>query len=609
LDAHELSKEVGNSATSKLAKSAMGVASKYLKKLLMRVIKQAVLSIGKMLLLLFGWEGILVILVVAILFIVFGALAEGDWFAKGDTRTQDEAQFDQEYKNSFIKAAKDTVADLYAVPAHKSWINQLVNTVRPSFGLPAALFEYKVLRAKEKLKFEDYDPDELIEKFKPTLAYQEINTDIEWRKEVKLCTKPDGKISRTVTESESKRDAHNVLNKITFDYADMTIDSLKKYYPGGTLKRGKTWEKVSEETVGNCTITTSRQYEDTQVDDRFVPLLNIDTAKFKQVVTELGVDATDYKLYLNLVNSADKKFRMELYARSEEPTGINIDWAPGTADVSELVSRYEPIVRKYLEQKGLGQYTQIVLAMIQQETGGRYLDVMQSSESLGMKPNTLTDPELSIQAGVNHFAAVLQSAGGNVELALQAYNFGGGYINYANTHGGHSELVAKEFSEMMKAKMGWKRYGDPLYVQHVMRYYNEADTSIPSSNGQIFNVVQVMNVIQPYMGYPYRWGGRSPATSFDCSGLLEWSFGQIGINISGTAATQYKKTVAVPADQAIPGDLVFWNTTSARYVSHVGMYLGNDKFINASSTDGVSIQKVSNWNRWYKGLGFRRIVK
>ena len=59
-----------------------------------------------------------------------------------------------------------------------------------------------------------------------------------------------------------------------------------------------------------------------------------------------------------------------------------------------------------------------------------------------------------------------------ISLALQGYNFGSGYIPWAiRNYGGHSELSALEFSEMMAKRNGWTSYGDPYYVEHVLRYY------------------------------------------------------------------------------------------------------------------------------------------
>ncbi|WP_420912514.1 lysozyme family protein [Listeria floridensis] len=109
----------------------------------------------------------------------------------------------------------------------------------------------------------------------------------------------------------------------------------------------------------------------------------------------------------------------------------------GTIMVSKEVERYRPLFEKYAKKYGVEKLVNILMALTMQESGGRVPDVMQSSESLGLPPNTITDPEQSIDAGVRHFKAVYTSAKSDVDLALQAYNFGGGFITWVqNGKGG-----------------------------------------------------------------------------------------------------------------------------------------------------------------------------
>jgi hypothetical protein len=58
-----------------------------------------------------------------------------------------------------------------------------------------------------------------------------------------------------------------------------------------------------------------------------------------------------------------------------------------------------------------------------------------------------------------------------IDLALQGYNFGSGFITWAQPRGGYSEANAQAFSQMEAADLGWSSYGDPDYVPHVLRYY------------------------------------------------------------------------------------------------------------------------------------------
>jgi len=125
-----------------------------------------------------------------------------------------------------------------------------------------------------------------------------------------------------------------------------------------------------------------------------------------------------------------------------------------------------------------------------QESAGRGTDPMQASECIynTKYPNTpggITDPEYSINVGIQYFKDCLELANTQgpddlegISLALQGYNFGNGYISWAiQNYGGHSELSALEFSEMMTNYNGWESYGDPEYVSHVLRYYSLTSNS------------------------------------------------------------------------------------------------------------------------------------
>jgi Lysozyme-like/NlpC/P60 family len=281
----------------------------------------------------------------------------------------------------------------------------------------------------------------------------------------------------------------------------------------------------------------------------------------------------------------------------------------GTGQVSAEVLRYEPLIRKYAEEYGIGKHVGLIMALIQQESGGRHLDVMQASESIGLPPGTITDPEYSIQIGVKYFAEILKQTKGDIQLSLQAYNFGNGFIGYAIERGGYSKEVAAEFSEMMAVKMGWSKYGDVNYVQHVLRYYNtnKGEVVVVGDGTQRFDVIEVHNIMKEFLGRPYVWGGRTPAAGgFDCSGLLEYAFGQVGIDLYGTAESQYSKTIPIPEDKIKLGDLVFFSTYKLG-PSHVGMYVGDGQFINANSSNGTSYSSVDEWKRLYPFLGFRRV--
>jgi cell wall-associated NlpC family hydrolase len=93
-------------------------------------------------------------------------------------------------------------------------------------------------------------------------------------------------------------------------------------------------------------------------------------------------------------------------------------------------------------------------------------------------------------------------------------------------------------------------------------------------------------------GLPYVWGASGPS-SFDCSGLVQWSFGQAGITMPRVAADQARAGLAVPATQLEPGDLLFYHTdpTDPGYISHVAIYLGNGWMIQAPQP-GMDVEIV-----------------
>jgi cell wall-associated NlpC family hydrolase len=93
-------------------------------------------------------------------------------------------------------------------------------------------------------------------------------------------------------------------------------------------------------------------------------------------------------------------------------------------------------------------------------------------------------------------------------------------------------------------------------------------------------------------GLPYLWGASGP-TSFDCSGLVQWSFAQAGIVMPRVAADQARSGPAVPVSQLEPGDLLFYHTdpTAPGYISHVAIYLGNGLVIQAPEP-GLDVQVV-----------------
>jgi hypothetical protein len=119
---------------------------------------------------------------------------------------------------------------------------------------------------------------------------------------------------------------------------------------------------------------------------------------------------------------------------------------------------------------------------------------------------------------------------------------------------------------------------------------------------------RVVELARSQIGMPYVWGASDPHVGFDCSGLVEWVYAQVGVNLPRTAQAQYDATSRLSHDQLQPGDLVFFANTypSAELITHVGIYVGNGLMINAANpTDGVGEMPVFTgyWATHYAGGG------
>jgi cell wall-associated NlpC family hydrolase len=116
----------------------------------------------------------------------------------------------------------------------------------------------------------------------------------------------------------------------------------------------------------------------------------------------------------------------------------------------------------------------------------------------------------------------------------------------------------------------------------------------------------VVSIALQYLGIPYKWGGTSPATGFDCSGLVQYVYAQVGISLPHYTVSQWKYSGAVPVakNDLQPGDLVFFNG-----LDHVGIYLGYGDFIDAPHT-GATVEIDSLSESWFASRyeGARRIV-
>ena len=123
-----------------------------------------------------------------------------------------------------------------------------------------------------------------------------------------------------------------------------------------------------------------------------------------------------------------------------------------------------------------------------------------------------------------------------------------------------------------------------------------------------FEVQKMLDTALSYLGVPYRLGGASPRTGFDCSGLVSHVFRQtFGLSLPRTAREIARNGAAVARGDLLPGELVFFNTRGFLN-SHVGIYLGDSKFVHAPNARGrVRIDDMDNTYYRTRFNGARRM--
>ncbi len=108
-----------------------------------------------------------------------------------------------------------------------------------------------------------------------------------------------------------------------------------------------------------------------------------------------------------------------------------------------------------------------------------------------------------------------------------------------------------------------------------------------------------------FVGTRYHYGGSAPREGFDCSGLVQYSYHLAGLQVPRSTRTQYRSTRWIPLKRLRPGDLLFFNEQGRR-LSHVGIYIGHDRFVHApSSGKRVRVSRLHN-PYWLRHLASTR---
>lgn len=275
--------------------------------------------------------------------------------------------------------------------------------------------------------------------------------------------------------------------------------------------------------------------------------------------------------------------------------------------LSENTISYSDDLSEAATDNEILNYVNYLIAIMEVESHGNGNDPMQSSESAGLPPGSFTDPKDSIRQGAYYFAGCLSLANENscdLMTAVQAYNYGTGFINYVADNGGRYTLeLAISFAEKYSGGIqvdysnsiavdyngGWRyAYGNMFYAQLVNQYiYSYEDEAVQ----------KIVDEAMKYYGWEYTWGGSNPDEGFDCSGLVQWCYGTAGIELPRTSREQFDWCEKISVDELKAGDLLFYqNESSGGEIGHVAIYIGDGKVYEAGDPIGV-YDNNDNWHQ------------
>ena len=161
-------------------------------------------------------------------------------------------------------------------------------------------------------------------------------------------------------------------------------------------------------------------------------------------------------------------------------------------------------------------------------------------------------------------------------------------------------LHAGRLVQVLEVLDGWYR---------IEEGYISSEYAVQADPSQISKGQEIADYALQFVGYPYVYGGSSPK-GFDCSGFTSYVYKQFGYSLNRTCSGQLDNGTPVSMDELQPGDIViFRKGSTSKRATHVGLYIGNNQFIHASTpTKGVIINKMSDYYYTTGFVGARRIV-
>jgi hypothetical protein len=170
-------------------------------------------------------------------------------------------------------------------------------------------------------------------------------------------------------------------------------------------------------------------------------------------------------------------------------------------------------------------------------------------------------------------------------------------------------LLAACSSAPLRTSSGTSNSGSAYSTSKPRPAPSPAESGLPEFVDHSVGTEEISIEAMSLVGVPYRWGGNTPESGFDCSGLVDYVVRRAAsVNLPRTTEQMGGVGSTISPDEIAPGDLIFFNTTGRAH-SHVGIYVGQYRFVNAPSTGGtVRLDYVTNpyWAKRFDGI--RRVA-
>ena len=152
------------------------------------------------------------------------------------------------------------------------------------------------------------------------------------------------------------------------------------------------------------------------------------------------------------------------------------------------------------------------------------------------------------------------------------------------THGKAGSLQAVFLTLAAALLLGSCAADPPIPQSHIPPGKSNLDLQADSqvTQGRLSALRQtIVRAAVSSVGAPYRWGGTSPDSGFDCSGLVRYAYDRAGILVPRQSAHLYRQGRPVPFKDLLPGDMVFFSSPKEKKPIHVGIFIGRNQFIHA----------------------------